>query len=55
MQSYTTTVLLDHESIVVRCFIDRELIKRREGGGDQQISPELLNKAFSTKSTQYIR
>ena len=22
--------------------------------GDQQMSPELLNKAFSTKSTQYI-
>jgi molybdenum-dependent DNA-binding transcriptional regulator ModE len=26
-----------------------------EGGGDQQMSPELLNKAFSTKSTQYMR
>jgi hypothetical protein len=26
-----------------------------EGGGDQQMSPELLNEAFSTKSTQYMR
>jgi hypothetical protein len=25
-----------------------------EGGGDQQRSPELLNKAFSTKPTQYM-
>jgi hypothetical protein len=26
-----------------------------EGGGDQQMSPKLLNKAFSTKSKQYVR
>jgi hypothetical protein len=30
--------------------------RSEEGGGDQQMSPELLNnlKAFSTKSTQYM-
>jgi hypothetical protein len=28
--------------------------KGEEGGSDWQISPELLNKAFSTKSTQYM-
>jgi hypothetical protein len=26
-----------------------------EGGGDQQMTPELLNGAFSAKSTQYIQ
>jgi hypothetical protein len=26
-----------------------------EGGGDQQMSPELLNKVFSMKFTQYMR
>jgi hypothetical protein len=29
-------------------------LRGEEGGGDQQMSPELLNKAFSTKSTQYM-
>jgi hypothetical protein len=26
-----------------------------KGGDDQQMPPELLNKAFLTKSTQYMR
>ena len=28
--------------------------RSEEGRGDQKMSPKLLNKAFSTKSTQYI-
>ena len=28
--------------------------RSKEGRGDQQMSPELLNRAFSKKSTQYI-
>ena len=28
--------------------------RSEEGGGGQKMSPELLNKAFSTKSTQWI-
>jgi hypothetical protein len=28
--------------------------RSEEGSGGQQMSPELLNKAFLTKSTQYI-
>jgi hypothetical protein len=29
--------------------------RSEEGSGGQQISPELVNKAFSMKSTQYMR
>jgi hypothetical protein len=28
--------------------------RSKEGSGGQQLSPELLNKAFSTKSTQIV-
>ncbi len=30
-------------------------IKNEEGGGDQQLTPELLNEAFSAKSTQSVQ
>jgi hypothetical protein len=30
-------------------------IKSEEGGGDQQMTPELLIEAFSAKSTQFIQ
>jgi hypothetical protein len=30
------------------------ITRGEEGGGGQQMSPEFLNKAFSTKYTQYM-
>ena len=33
----------------------KSLSRSEEGSSDQQMSPYLSNKAFSTKSTQYIR
>jgi hypothetical protein len=30
-------------------------IESEEGGGDQQMTPELLIEAFSAKSTQFIQ
>jgi hypothetical protein len=42
-------------SLSVSSIESSSIARGKEGGGDQQMSPELLNKAFSTKSTQYMR
>ena len=47
------TSLLEKEPLLSLLSIE-SLSRSEEGKGGQQMSPELLNKAFSTKATQCI-
>ena len=47
-------VFLKRSHHCLQLLFAKSLSRSGEGRGDQKMSPELLNKAISTKSTQYI-